>query len=1102
MNKKDFYTKLSRYIQGFTDVMLLIVSSETFKHGLVVQSNLITADQFDTGLKSLNTACALGFANKYKYLEYLRSRDKEGLNSLSNEELLDLLQNPYRKKAKVLGNSKNNVTQAPFIMVDIDLADHYDYYKKLLPEEAKSNWGTLSNLNKKKYFKKVLAEVTFTKKLSMMKEILSPEEVVDQTGASIIIFTGNGYHIWYALSQDMYFNSPDEFRVLYKSFMDKIAAEDSFSNIHVDGGDTTPNRYYRLPWGVNRKGGREDPVTLLYCDPNFLISNYIRDAYTMMQDYDYSAAKSYIGKYSSKTNRGYYPVSSEWQFLQADWRLAKELRASLSFQDILDYFHLDSLSDQFNEKHDDKNVGPISSPFRKDTNPSFVYKDDLYGTYTDFGIPDEVLEQEMIPFNPDSFATVKDMEEAYENYTLSKMKLTLDKMQKVGNKLTFMKLILTHIKMKLNLFQFLPTLDSEASIHLLQAYIHKQLIENNFNIASAKIQASGEKSSKSKTLPKGFTYYEQTSSSLADTLMTWLSASTRALTNDEREKEWLTKVVTKTPRVFNFYELMNTASTPIVTIAKRVKRLLLTNFLLEHPLKLYKDSTGYKLYIQIKQIDKPFDTAYPYNRKRKKEEVDAEMQDMLHKLNFYKPRPEFSYSTLGAFMQGLFPLLLTIPEEIAQAHGDKLTSEILAEKLRKRLEDEGYVVESTIPIYFIQYRSYIRFENAYVKFNAPNYELNSIGEVKFIEDTSIGILNMNSLIPYRLPFTYDANFLGDAPPMWNRLISYNDNGNILVDSIRYFMGSVLYAPEGGNTKAIWLYGSGDNGKSAILDVIRMLFGSGYVSTEAIEAVSKEGEFGDKARFKLIDKLINITFEGTGDPLDDVFKQLVSGELVQARTLYESAINFKPCAHYIIATNKLPDFSGQLNAFLRRVLVISFTKPIAEEDKIENFAEKIIQSEASKIWPWIIKQARQYREKGLHSFISKETMKTKVAEMKSAGKVGSFIDKFLKFHFLSDSTPNPKYKLTYDKMRNIYSKYEKGVTGKLVSSDTFFEDLSRQICTEILSNKQYMEQAPDNFVEKINQQHLNYRTREFRGVPGVEILILESDSNLPFDLSTK
>lgn len=131
-----------------------------------------------------------------------------------------------------------------------------------------------------------------------------------------------------------------------------------------------------------------------------------------------------------------------------------------------------------------------------------------------------------------------------------------------------------------------------------------------------------------------------------------------------------------------------------------------------------------------------------------------------------------------------------------------------------------------------------------------------------------------------------------------------------------------------------------NGKSTIASLLSCLLPDGTVSA------IKPADFADPARIvHLAGKAANVADEISGAVAGEVFKAAVTGNALEGRDLYRSAMTFVPRAIHVFTTNKLPSFNGGLDRGLqRRLVVLTFNRPIPKSEAIADIAERIKRDE--------------------------------------------------------------------------------------------------------------------------------------------------------------
>ncbi|PKP33305.1 MAG: DNA primase [Bacteroidetes bacterium HGW-Bacteroidetes-16] len=204
-------------------------------------------------------------------------------------------------------------------------------------------------------------------------------------------------------------------------------------------------------------------------------------------------------------------------------------------------------------------------------------------------------------------------------------------------------------------------------------------------------------------------------------------------------------------------------------------------------------------------------------------------------------------------------------------------------------------------------------------------------------------------ITYQLPFSYTENATAQAfTKFLDRVLPDEKMQDILSEYIGY-----LFIPnsEMKLEKVLLLVGEGANGKSTFFDIINGLLGRENISTYSM---SKLTDINGYYRAMIGDKLVNYASEISPNMDTTVFKQLVSGEPVEARLPYGKPLLMENYARFIFNTNELPKDVEHNNAFFRRFLIIPFDITIPEEEQDKSLAQKIVSSELPGVLNWALK----------------------------------------------------------------------------------------------------------------------------------------------------
>ncbi len=208
----------------------------------------------------------------------------------------------------------------------------------------------------------------------------------------------------------------------------------------------------------------------------------------------------------------------------------------------------------------------------------------------------------------------------------------------------------------------------------------------------------------------------------------------------------------------------------------------------------------------------------------------------------------------------------------------------------------------------------------------------------------------SDFITYKLPFEYDPQ--AKAPlfeAYLNRVLPDKDRQKVLAEYLGF-----VFIKHGSNAlkeeKALILFGTGANGKSVFFEIVNALLGSDNVSSYSLQSLTNDNGY---FRAKLANKLVNYASEINGKLEASIFKQLVSGEPVEARLPYGEPFILKQYARMIFNCNELPKDVEHTAAYFRRFLIIPFDVTIPESEQDKNLHTKIILNELSGVFNWVI-----------------------------------------------------------------------------------------------------------------------------------------------------
>lgn len=189
------------------------------------------------------------------------------------------------------------------------------------------------------------------------------------------------------------------------------------------------------------------------------------------------------------------------------------------------------------------------------------------------------------------------------------------------------------------------------------------------------------------------------------------------------------------------------------------------------------------------------------------------------------------------------------------------------------------------------------------------------------------------------------------------------------DLIRYIQKAVGYSLTGSTAEqcAFFLYGTGRNGKSTFIDVIRDVFGdyAANIQPETIMVKSSQSNAinSDIARLKGA-RLVTSVEPNEGVRLNEgLLKQLTGDDTVTARKLYSEEFEFKPEFKLWMATNHKPIIRGTDTGIWRRIHMIPFDVQIPEDKVDKNLTHKL-KAEMTAIFKWCIDGCLMWQREGL------------------------------------------------------------------------------------------------------------------------------------------
>lgn len=206
----------------------------------------------------------------------------------------------------------------------------------------------------------------------------------------------------------------------------------------------------------------------------------------------------------------------------------------------------------------------------------------------------------------------------------------------------------------------------------------------------------------------------------------------------------------------------------------------------------------------------------------------------------------------------------------------------------------------------------------------------------------------NDFITHQLPFEYEPEA---TAPLFQKYLDEvlpdKDKQRVFAEYCGYIFikPSVLKLE-----KMLILFGTGANGKSVFFEILNALLGTENISNYSLQSLTNDSGY---YRAKIANKLVNYASEINGKLETDIFKQMASGEPIEARLPYGEPFILNEYAKLIFNCNELPKDVEHTNAYFRRFLIIGFDVTIPENQQDKQLPQKIINNELSGVFNWIL-----------------------------------------------------------------------------------------------------------------------------------------------------
>lgn len=228
----------------------------------------------------------------------------------------------------------------------------------------------------------------------------------------------------------------------------------------------------------------------------------------------------------------------------------------------------------------------------------------------------------------------------------------------------------------------------------------------------------------------------------------------------------------------------------------------------------------------------------------------------------------------------------------------------------------------------------------------------------------------------------------------------------------------------------FLYGSGANGKSVLLDVMMQILGD-YANAAPPGFLMEKGKFTEHSTelTELHGRRIVVCSElKPNDKFNEArVKLLTGGDAITARRMRQNFFTFTPTHKLWLLGNHRPEVGTGGYAFWRRMRLIPFERKVPNERKIDNLAAELVRDEGPGILQWLIEGAQRYlATRDSLTGPASVRLATEAYE-KTEDHIGRFISE--RCTKGDDGRPNPDLRVEQKLLYETYSRWcaDEGIT---------------------------------------------------------------------------
>ena len=229
----------------------------------------------------------------------------------------------------------------------------------------------------------------------------------------------------------------------------------------------------------------------------------------------------------------------------------------------------------------------------------------------------------------------------------------------------------------------------------------------------------------------------------------------------------------------------------------------------------------------------------------------------------------------------------------------------------------------------------------------------------------------------------------------------------LFQYLHVMLGYMITGETKEQTAFIW-YGSGRNGKSTVISLLKKVLGKLYGELPEHLIINKESSrFKDSdsvspAVLKLKDSRVAILTETkkAEEINDKIVKRITGGEVLEGRSLFKDLTFFQPKFKPVICSNFKPKVDIQDYALMRRMVLFPFNAKFVEKPVHPNeypvdkdLTSKLEKEYLNAFFTWLCEGAEQYYKSGLpeRTQLMKDEMNSFVQDNQNEDDIQDWLD---------------------------------------------------------------------------------------------------------------